>query len=461
VGFNSFPAYLPLLIMDTRGLLKQRGYELKLVPFAFEGQNNFAQPELYDKLRQGEWDILATTLDSFALYADARAGAITTLIDESAGADKIVARPEIGTVNDLKGKRIAVLDGGIGEFFLYYALSIAGLTPGDVTIVRKPNIGDAVQAYIAGEADAVSAWEPDILAAEEKGGKVLVSSADLRVIVDVMITSRPALENKGPAVQAFHEAWYQALQLLIDAPEEAGQAVIDWGHPDWTYVSAPTDPQEQLKTIAQATLGANELAFRSPDLLVSRVKEMQQLWSQVGKQPPQVDDATQLVDGQFVAQAAKASQLFSKRPPSNSSFLLTSRIELPALAQQDQANLQSVIRLPLDACDFVSDTVRLTQKCINDLTTQVLPVLRTSNLYLQIQGGAAWPGPAGRYTEQDIQQFARERAYIFASFLAQQGLDTNRFLIGDPLPAQCRDCLDETLMAKDRVVRFTLVAGGR
>jgi len=90
-----------------------------------------------------------------------------------------------------------------------------------------------------------------------------------------------------------------------------------------------------------------------------------------------------------------------------------------------------------------------------------LPVLQSSNLYLQIQGGAAWPGPAGRYTEQDIQQFARERAYIFASFLAQQGLDTTRFLIGDPLPAQCRDCLDETQMAKDRIVRFTLVAGGR
>ncbi|HEY9013906.1 MAG TPA: ABC transporter substrate-binding protein, partial [Gemmatimonadales bacterium] len=334
VGFNSFPAYLPLLIMEKRGLLEQRGYQLRLVPFAFEGKNNFAQPELYDKLRQGEWDVLATTLDNFARYADARAGAITTLIDESAGADKIVTRPEITTVNDLKGKRIAVLDGGIGEFFLYYALNIAGLSPADVTVVRKPQVSEAVQAYIAGEVDAVSAWEPDVIAAEKAGGRVLISSADLRVIVDVMITARPALETKAPAVQAFHEAWYQALQLMIDAPEEAGQTIVDWGHPDWTFVEKPGDPQDQLKTIAQATLGANELAFRSPDLIVSRVKEMEQLWSQVGQQPPQVADPTQLVDGQFVLQAAKASQLFSKRPPSNSSFLLTSHIELPALTQQ-------------------------------------------------------------------------------------------------------------------------------
>jgi len=353
-----------------------------------------------------------------------------------------------------------VLDGGIGEFFLYYTLNIAGLSPADVTIVRKPQVSEAVQAYIAGEADAVSAWEPDILAAEQSGGRVLINSADLRVIVDVMITSRPALDTKAPAIQAFHEAWYQALQLLIDAPEEAGKAVMDWGHPDWTYVSAPTDPQQQLATIAQATLGTNELAFRSPDLVVSRLKEMQQLWSQIGKQLPQVSDPARLVDGQFVNQASKAQQLFSKRPPANSSFLLTSRIELPALAEQDLQQVRSVAKLPLEYISFEPNSSQLASQAIEDLTTQVLPVLESSSLYLQIQGGAAWPGPAGRYTEQDIQQFARIRANAIADFLTQQGIDPNRLLIST-LPPKYPRSQDQNELAQDRIVRFTLVNAGR
>jgi hypothetical protein len=187
---------------------------------------------------------------------------------------------------------------------------------------------------------------------------------------------------------------------------------------------------------------------------------MQQLWSQVGKQPPQVDDATQLVDGQFVAQAAKASQLLSKRAPANSSFLLTSRIELPALTAQDQSQVQSVAQLPLEYIAFEPNSAQLASQAVEDLSGKVLPVLRTSNLYLQIQGGAAWPGPAGRYTEQDIQQFARTRANAIAAFLTQQGVDPNRLLVST-IPPKFPRSVNPDELAQDRIVRFTLVNAGR
>ena len=73
--------------------------------------------------------------------SDPSIGAITAVIDESAGADKLVAKPEIATINDLKGKKIAFSQGSVGEYFLYYALSLAGLGPQDVTLAAAAGGG--------------------------------------------------------------------------------------------------------------------------------------------------------------------------------------------------------------------------------------------------------------------------------------------------------------------------------
>ena len=166
------------------------------------------------------------------------------------------------------------------------------------------------------------------------------------------------------------------------------------------------------------------------------------------------------MDGRFALKAATSAQLFSKRPPVNSSFLLTSRIELPALATQDQQKLRTIAQLPLEYISFEPDSAQLAPQAIEDLSSQVLPVLQSSNLYLQIQGGAAWPGPAGRYTEQDIQRFARTRANAIAAFLKQQGVDANRLLIST-IPPKYPRSVDQEQLAQDRIVRFTLVNAGR
>jgi hypothetical protein len=96
-----------------------------------------------------------------------------------------------------------------------------------------------------------------------------------------------------------------------------------------------------------------------------------------------------------------------------------------------------------------------------DMVDQVLPVLQASNLYLQIQGGSAWPGPQGRFSKDDIDQFARQRAIAVASFLAQQGIDPNRLLLLDVLESQYPESQNESELAQDRRVRFVLVSGGR
>jgi outer membrane protein OmpA-like peptidoglycan-associated protein len=140
---------------------------------------------------------------------------------------------------------------------------------------------------------------------------------------------------------------------------------------------------------------------------------------------------------------------------------LTARVELPQLSAEEQQNAQPVVKLPIEKIGFEPESTRLTEQAVNDLTTQVLPVLKSSRLYLKIEGSAAWPGPEGRFTKEDIQQVAQARATSVATFLTQQGIDSNRLIIGT-LDSKFPNSLNENELVQDRIVRFTLVTtGGR
>jgi NitT/TauT family transport system substrate-binding protein len=459
-AFDAFATYYPGIIIDTRALLKKRGYDLALVPFGFDGMNDVTEDQRWAKLKSGEYDVLASTLDGFSRAASPDVGSITGLIDESAGADKIVGRPEISSINDLKGKTIAFSQGSVSEYFLYYALKLAGMTPQDVTLLPQATTDDAVKAYIAGQADALSAWEPNVLDAEAEGARVIVASDKLRAILDVLVSSQVARENKPEALQAFHDAWFEALKMMTDDPAGAEQAILDWGHADWTYIEKPGDLAASLEHLAQASLGVNQIAFQSPDLLMSRISLAQDVWAQAGQQPPPID-LSKIVDGTFALNSARQTQLASNKPPVNSSFVLTARVVLPQLSAQELQSAQPVARLPLEQINFEPESSRLTVQSSQDIINQVLPALRSSRLYLQIEGSAAWPGPPGRFTKNDIDQVARERAQSLAQFLSSQGIDPNRLIIGTIEP-KFPNSVDEAQLAQDRIVRFTLLTvGGR
>ena len=167
------------------------------------------------------------------------------------------------------------------------------------------------------------------------------------------------------------------------------------------------------------------------------------------------------MDGRFVQNTARNSALFSSQPPVNNSFLLTARVDLPQLSTEEQQNAETVVQLPLEKIDFEPESTRLTSKAIEDITTQVLPVLRSSRLYLKIEGSAAWPGPEGRFSAEDIRLFALDRALSVQQFLAQQGIDPNRLIVGT-LEPKFPNSVNESELVQDRIVRFTLVTtGGR
>lgn len=459
VAYDAYAPYYPVRIAQAQGLAGQRNLTLKQVPFGLNGQNVYSEAARRKAVKDGTFDVLLTTLDSVALFGDDTTGKVVAIVDESAGADKLVARAPITRLNDLRGKRIAFSAGSVSEFFLYSNLSLVGLKPEDVKLVPADNIEEAVALFQSNGADALVGWEPlvgDVL--RDSTVKVLIGSDNFRAILDVIVVSDTALREKPEAIQAFIDTWFAAVKLTTDDPQKAGEAVVKSGDTAWTGISKPGDLAEQLGLVAQATLGQNQVALADPGVLAGRIREIQATWRANGKQVANVDPL-KLVDNRFVLQAAGQPDLDSTKPPVNNSFVLTSKIQLPRLTSEQAGQTQAVAELPLKFIQFEPDSARITEQSKKDLIEQVVPILKkTPGLYLRVDGMAAKPVGV---SDEEVAQTARDRTAAVISFLVGQGIDANR-LIGGTLKPEHPNSTNEEELRLDRKVIFTLVTpGGR
>ena len=79
--------------------------------------------------------------------------------DISNGADVILAKPEIQSLKDLKGRRVGVDSTALGAFVITRALGQVGLSPKDIEIVSL-GVSEQERAFKQGIVDAVVTFEP-------------------------------------------------------------------------------------------------------------------------------------------------------------------------------------------------------------------------------------------------------------------------------------------------------------
>ena len=76
----------------------------------------------------GDIEIMISSVDLYAQEAAKKIqGKIFIVTDESCGGDGIVAKKDIKTVADLRGKKIAYAHGGPSDYFLYKSLAVRNL----------------------------------------------------------------------------------------------------------------------------------------------------------------------------------------------------------------------------------------------------------------------------------------------------------------------------------------------
>jgi NitT/TauT family transport system substrate-binding protein len=158
-----------------------------------------------DKYAAGQVHIGWATLDMVPLFLEELRKDSRTMprifqqVDWSNGGDGIVGRG-VKSINELRGKTVALAQNSPSEFFLVNALINAGIQPSEV---KYKYTADAFQAATAfnsrKEITACVSWAPDIYNLEKvKGNKMIVTTATAnKLIADVWFARADfAKENK-------------------------------------------------------------------------------------------------------------------------------------------------------------------------------------------------------------------------------------------------------------------------
>ena len=406
-------------------------------------------------------------------------GIVTALVDESIGENGIWGR-DIATYYDLKGKRVSFEEKSSAHFFLLYVLSIL---PEDVrsTVELLPFRTDdgALAAFTEGRADAVSGAGVSLFSTASAGGKPIISSDQLRIIANALMTSRKAVQEKPDLVQAFHAAWFGSLKLQAEDHDAAAKLIAQWGHNEWTGISkdnAINDYRNGFKLVAQADMRDNLNIMRNVGPIVDRLDISRQLWIAAGFAVVR-DTSTALVDSRFVLGVAEQTELFTDSNPVNNAFTLaTTNERLLGVAQptsvsealsetatlQPSAETETVLVLPCRQFNFLPNSAELTRESRDTIDRCILPALRQrAGLSLLLVGSSAWPGPAGKFSATEIESFGRARAEAIANYLLSKQIEPARLVIRSTLPPVARrETTKENPMAEDRFVEMSLVMSG-
>ena len=187
---------------------------------------------------------------------------IVLLLDYTTGSDGVVAKKTIGSLQDLKGKRIGIERGTIAHFTFLKALEKAGLDQTEVQVVDL-DLGALQQAFLHDEVDAVGTYEPYMSNLAHQGnGHVIFSSREIpRAICDVLFVKEVIARDHPDVIDHWIGAWNDALNFKGSDPE-------NYLHSLNRLNGTPIpDLKESFEGIFFTNLAENRRAFGTPDSL--------------------------------------------------------------------------------------------------------------------------------------------------------------------------------------------------
>ena len=238
VGINTWAGHAPGIVANG-GLVTEKGSVYDQLGLKVEFKIIDDPVAKLAELRAGKIDVMWDTVDSWAREASMLAGEKEPLAaralflqDWSRGGDGIVAKSEIRTIEDLKGKSVAVIEFSPSHWFALYLLSQSGLSADEKATVSFKFFNEPAQvkeAFTSGKADAMVSWQPFLDDAVNAAGKkkahlLLTTQAATNVIADTLVASPAALSGKTKELESFVRGWFKGMEAVQkDAKAHTGK----------------------------------------------------------------------------------------------------------------------------------------------------------------------------------------------------------------------------------------------
>jgi NitT/TauT family transport system substrate-binding protein len=216
IGFSAWPGWFPWQVAQEQGLFARNKVDVELKYFD-------SYTDSLTALSTGNLTANSQTLnDTLSSVSGGARQTIVLVNDNSTGNDQIIARAGIGSVAELKGKRVAVEQGTVDHYLLLLALRKAGLSESDIEL--KPLLTDAAAAaFVAGQVDAVGVFAPfTSTALQLAGSKAIATSKDFPgAIPDHLVFTASFVADHGEQVQAVVQTWFDTLAWIKANPDKA------------------------------------------------------------------------------------------------------------------------------------------------------------------------------------------------------------------------------------------------
>ncbi len=242
VSIVSFHGYAPALVANGQSLTTKPGslFDKEGLNVEFVIQDDI--PTLSTIFEAGTAQCVWRTSDFWAqeqpnLRNSGHDGRAVMIVDNTRGADAIIAKdPSIRTVEDLAGKKVAML-----QFTPSHGMTIDAVDNSSLSARKKQSIeyvyigaeeGTAgVRAALeSGNVDAAALWDPDLsLALRATKGHVVYSTRTAsNLIFDVIVCDKRVLDSEegAAAVQKLVNGWMAGVEAANANPDGAVDALV-------------------------------------------------------------------------------------------------------------------------------------------------------------------------------------------------------------------------------------------
>ena len=241
------------------------------------------------------------------------------------------------------------------------------------------SVAEAVAVFNNRQADAVAGWEPDIYEAEASGGTPLLSSNQLRIVIDVIVTSREAIDEHADLVQDFHNAWFATLKAQFEDFDNAASQIAAWGHNDWSFVypeTASDDLRAWLENVAQADLSDNATVMRDTRPIINRLEIARRVWAAADLSAADEEAATWSMPVCQSRRSTGGAGLTGE--PVNNTFSIGANIDLSTVGSETprprRAALPQLTFLP-DSTELTIESRRILDSCVVPTMSQSVGLL--------------------------------------------------------------------------------------
>jgi NitT/TauT family transport system substrate-binding protein len=215
IGTNVWIGSEPLYLARDLGYLPPDAVQLLEYPSASEVLRAFRNQAI---------DGMVISLDElFGLAAEGMMPRAILVVDVSHGADAIVGRPDMKSMKDLRGKRVAVESGALGAFVLSRALALNDMQASDVVVVQMES-NEHPDAFENRQVDAAVTFDPYRAQLLQHGGSTIFDSTQIPgEIVDLVVVRQSVLNKQTGVVQTLLAGWFKAIDYLQREPTDAAR----------------------------------------------------------------------------------------------------------------------------------------------------------------------------------------------------------------------------------------------